>query len=229
MRALVLLCVLAWPAWAQNALERGRAARKAFSKNPISVPGEEVDCFVPERLTGASCAKGFQLCFDGASQGSCDGYGRETVTLRPEYENEPAPTGVGMNGERPGMPLRIEAGYSLDLVTSMACDSLASGSSVQTFPGQTPEQRAAAEKKAREEHEKFMASEREKCRAREKAKLDKDRVWQRCVLLTIDACRREAFLECKGNTGQRGLVRASWALPRDTPASDTLKLEVLER
>jgi hypothetical protein len=229
LRAFLLLGVLALPAWGQNALERGRAARKAFAKNPIPIPKEERDCFVPERMSGASCAAGFQLCFEGIAQASCDGYGRETLTLRPEYEGEHAPNGFGVNGARPGMPLRFEAGYEPDFVASMACDMVSLGYGVLTTPGQTPEQRERAEKRAREEAEKLQAIEHEKCMTREKAKVDKDRLWQRCVLLSVDACRREAFLECKGNTQQRGLVRASWSQPKDKPASETLKIEVLER
>lgn len=210
-------------------MERGRAARKAFVKNPVPVPREEINCFVPQRMTGASCSAGFRLCFDGAGEGSCDGYGRKTVTLRPEYENEAPPTGMGTNGERPGMPLIFEAGYDPGFAASMACDNIAIGYGVTTFKGQTPEQRAEAEKKAREEFQKTMAIEREKCVAAERAKVDKDRQWQRCVLLSVDACRREAFLDCKGNSKQRGLVRASWGQPKARPPSETLKIEVLER
>ncbi len=229
MRALLLLCLLALPAWGQTALERGRAARKAFAKNPVPVPKEELNCFVPARMTGAACAAGFQLCFEGFAQGSCDGYGSEELKLRPEYEGEPEPTGLGPNGVRPGLPFRIEAGYAVDFVASMACDNVIMGYGVPTIAGQTPEQRAEAEKKAREEFQKMSRIEREKCVAKEKAKVDKDRVWQRCALLSVDACRREAFLECKGNTGARGLVRAAWGKPGDKPASETLKIEVLER
>ena len=126
MRALTLMTVLAGLSFAQDAgvddvLLRAHAARdEAAKRGPLRVP-ERDGCFAPKGITGASCAKGFRLCREGISQGSCDGYGRENVTLRPEYEGEPAPTSIGVNGYRPGLPFFHEEGPDVELLIAMSC------------------------------------------------------------------------------------------------------------
>lgn len=211
---------------ADDALSRGAAAR---SLTPIPVPVDEANrCFVPQRMSGQRCAEGFRLCRDVMGHGSCDGYGQETVTLRVEYEGEPEPTSSGPNGLRPGMPLSFEAGYSLEL-ESMSCHASMRVYGVMMRPGATLEERAVAEERARlaakKENDEVVA----KCVEEARVRLAKNRRWQRCTLLSVDACRREAFLDCKGNSGERGLVRASWSRPGDAPASETMKIKVLSR
>ncbi len=213
---------------ADDAPARGEAARALAAKQgAIPVPVDEAArCFVPQRMTGERCAAGFRLCREAASQGSCSGYEEETVTLRVEYEGEPEPTSLGPNGARPGMPVSVEAGYSLEF-EAMQCQTSTFGFGVVSRPGATPEERAAdqarAHASAKQQHDKVVAQ----CVAEARVRLAKTRRWQRCTLLSVDACRREAFLDCRGNTGQRGLVRAWWSRPADVPASQTMKVHVL--
>ena len=239
MRVLMVMLILVGPAFAQDAgvddvLQRARAARDdAAKRGPLRVPDDEAGCFKPKGLTGAACAKGFRLCRETIRQGSCDGYGREDSTLRPEYEGEPAPTSIGVNGFRPGLPFFHEEGPDLEMLIAVSCGLGATLSVSAPVPaGETPaeaRQREAAAQRQRDAEATRVKQERARCEAAQRAQFAKERKWQRCELLSLDACAAEAFLSCRGNHGQRGLVRATWSRSSRKPASDTLKLEVLER
>lgn len=232
MRYVLLLTVFSVSAFADDVLVRAEAAKvTARKRGPIPVPDEASNerCFVPKFLEGAKCAEGFKLCRDGEGVGSCDGYGRMTVTLRPEFDGEPEPTGFGVNGARPGLPYSHEEGPSSEVEAAMECSSMGAGYGVISRVGETPEEAAARREAA---HRQFVDSEQKRiarCEAEVKKRVARERKWQRCELLTVDACRGEAFLQCTGNTKERGLLRASWTRPKDRPASETLKVQVLRR
>lgn len=231
MRALLVVTVLSLPAFADDVASRAEAAKQAAGKRG-AIPVVEAEagrgCFVPKFLDGEKCAEGLRLCVEWEGQGSCDGYSRTTTTLRVEYENEPPPRVYGAFGARPGMPYAYEAGYSVELEIAMSCD-VGSGVAVVTRAGLTPEAQAAEEARAKAEAKKRQEEARARCEKAARARVEKDREWQRCELLAVDACRREAFLRCRGNALQRGLVRASWSRPKDAPASETLKVQVLPK
>lgn len=228
----MLLLFVSMPSLAADVMARAEAAKKAAAKRgPIPVPEEpkpDEQCFVPAHLEGAQCAEGFKLCVEGFAHGMCDGYGSSTSNITVAYDGEPEVTD-GVLGEPTGMPFLHEAGDSVEVGVSMACSINTFGVGVVGRVGETPEERAAAVAKAEAEAAEWARKEYEKCAARETRRINKERRWQRCQLLSVDACRREAFLSCKGNTGERGLVRASWSRPQDKPANATMKLQVLAK
>lgn len=230
---LPLVLFVSMPSLAADVWARAEAAKLASARRgPVPVPEEpkgDEACFVPAHLEGAQCAAGFKLCRDEVGRGMCDGYSVSTVTLRVQYDGEPEATSLGVDGARPGMPYAHEAGDDLELGVSMACAMNDFGYGVLSRPGETAEERAAAVERAKAAAIEQHRREYEKCAAREAKRVNAARRWQRCELLSVDACRREAFLSCKGNTGQRGLVRASWGRPKDKPASETMKVQVLAK
>lgn len=220
MRFVLVLAVLSGAAFAQDALS------KAKKRGPIPVPAAESgrECFVPKFLEGEKCAEGFQLCVETEGVGSCSGYGRTTKTLHVEYADEPTGTKPSV-----GMPYSHEAGYDEEVELSMTCRASQIGFGVALPSGLSDEARAAEKARLEAKAEKAAALEVARCEKEARARLARERKWQRCELLSVDACRREAFLQCKGNTDKRGLIRASWSQPKDKPASETVKLQVLSR
>lgn len=226
MRLALLLTVLSVSAFADDVLERGKAAQvTAKKRGAIPVPDDESTerCFVPKFLDGAACAEGFRLCVDGASQGSCSGYGFSTRTLRPEFDGEPSSTGSLI-----GIPYSHDEGPSAEVEASMECSGVGAGFAVMKVAGESPEQTAARRAAAQKEFEDSEQKRIAKCEADVKKRVEKQRKWQTCELLSVDACRGEAFLQCKGNAKERGLIRASWTRPKDKPASETLKIRALK-
>lgn len=230
--ALLALCLLAVSAFAEPpVLTRAKAARaEAAKRGAIVVPAAVNGCLAPAQLKGARCAEGLQLCREEFGEGSCDGYSTTKVSLHVAYEGEPAPRSIGVNGERPGIPLSLEAGHSLELAGIGCPDPVPVTSGVGSAPGVSEAERAAAVERARradEEANRKSKAQTERCVTAQRAALEKERRWYRCSLLSVDACSREAFLDCVGNTGPRGLVRARWSHPKDASAAETIKLEPL--
>lgn len=230
--------VVSWAATSRaddGVLERAQAAQaQAKARGPLRVPTGEgaPECFVPKHLDGAACAKGLQLCRVAMSSGSCDGWGHETVSLLVRYEGEPAATMLGVNGDQGGMPFFEEAGPDLEY-ERLQCGAQGFGVGKLAAPANaTEEQRAAIEalnQKAVEDAERAMEKERATCVRQAEAEVKRQRKWQRCELLSVDACRREAFLACRGNVGQRGLLRATWSRPKDRPANETLTVRAVPK
>jgi hypothetical protein len=127
------------------------------------------------------------------------------------------------------MPYLHEAGFSEELEVDSACRGAAFGFGVVSRPGATPEEQAAERARAEADAKKVALAEQERCAKEVHARIAKERRWQRCEVLAVDACRHEAFLQCTGNELQRGLIRASWQRPKDGPASETLKVQVLAK
>lgn len=245
MPALLRVSTVVLPAlvvsWASTSraddgvLERAQAAQaQAKARGPLRVPTGEgaPECFVPKHLDGAACAKGLQLCRAAMSSGSCDGWSNETISLLVRYEGEPDATQLGVNGDQGGMPFFEEAGPDLEF-ERMQCGAVAiGGGRLGVRADASEEQKAAIEALNRKNAE---AAERENeqakaaCLRRADAEVKRQRKWQRCELLSVDACRREAFLQCRGNVGQRGLLRATWSRPKDRPANETLTVRAVPK
>lgn len=229
----VALWLSSLAARADDPLTRGQQARALAKKRGV-IPVPEQDCFVPQQLTGQSCAEGLRLCVHTAASASCDGYASERRVLFVEYADEAPQLGQPASSvsELPGLPLFFEAGADPELESDNACQWTlgVALTSVGVSGDATDEEkaRAAAEQqRLRERAQREDERRREACRAEARARVEKERRWHRCELLSVDACRREAFLSCKGNSGVRGLVRATWSRPRDGFALDTVKLQRL--
>lgn len=242
LRSSSLLLPLLLVTWASasladdEVLARAQAAQaQAKARGPLRVPtGENApECFVPKNLDGASCAKGLRLCRVAMGTGSCDGWSSDSVALVVEYEGEPAATQLGVNGDRGGMPFFEEAGPDLEY-ERLQCGAVAMGGGgrLGVRADASDEQKAAVEalnRKNAEAVERENEKAKAACLRRAEAEAKRQRKWQRCELLSLDACRREAFLECRGNVGQRGLLRATWSRPKDRPANETLTVRAVAK
>ncbi|MGV3620376.1 MAG: hypothetical protein ACO1OB_06150 [Archangium sp.] len=233
MRIVLLLAVFSVTAFGQDVNTRGKAAQAAAKKRgPIPVPDDDAteQCFVPKFLEGETCAEGFKLCKSGLGHASCTGYGSSTTTLQPVFEGEPSPPITDVEtGEVAGIPYFHEAGSSVDVEVDTECSLMGSGFGVIRGAGESDQTYAARREQAQKEFEAGEKVRFAKCKADVQKRIEKERSWQRCELLSVDACRGEAFLQCTGNVDERGLVRAWWTRSKNKPASETLKVQVLRK
>jgi hypothetical protein len=138
------------------------------------------------------------------------------------------PTGIGNPG---GLPFFEEAGPDLSFERSLCAGSGGPGVTLRAPDAGDAEAASidALNKKNAEAAARAQEKERAACLRRVEAQAKKARKWQRCELLSLDACRREAFLECRGNVGPRGLLRATWSRPKDRPAGETLTVRAVPK
>lgn len=202
--ALVMVSVLlVEPSFAdEDAAARAKAAaRWAQANGAVRLPkldyreGKEPRCFKVKAPTPAQCSRSVWLCPQVTGHGSCSGSSTtEWSASFVESTDSPTEREIGEAFPADGKPalLSYESGDDL----TFQCESRGGLSFSGDISG-------AERARKRAEWEREREAERLRCEKRMEAQLQRARTVIKCELLTVNPCRREAFVRCSGRNVDR--------------------------